>query len=679
MSFLENLFGKKKPAPPAQPVARPSTPATLPPIKGQVAKPASADPAKDKNMIQVFDAYGREMFITKEAWRTSVLPGTLKSNWNDAGQLAGIVISAMNDGFFADVVEAAEQLQRIDSDHSRGTCVYGITLMKNGRLDAAEKVFRKHNEQYGKDGSVLTNLAKIYSARKDEKTAEEILWHALEVDPNQDNGLGWYGAIYHERGGAEAQQAAWRRVAALPASWRAQLWLARTALQTKNLEQALVYYHEALARAGKPVPTDLLMQMSGDLGNAGHLPELLQLTEPHFVAEIHGLPVGNNLIKAHLDLAQIDVARRIVDQLYALKRMDWQKTLSFWDTEIAKARLAVAPPVLKQDLQVAMLTIDGPIWLKPTSPASELFPARTLNGIGVAFLAGTAEIATNSKKIEHQMSDGPGRLCRALPLFLAEQVEFRTNARVQTLVPWIVGEQSGFMLAGVPWTDEDAASHARQAGISSHPPLRVARSDGERDGVRCLPESEAYDGAKNDYVVLTHLKPANEPWTVELRLVRTIDGKCLGDLTAAFTSSKPEEAVPQLAEQLLALLAAQAEVDTLPPAPLYQTPTGPNFPYYLLRMEQLLAVRCAGMDGVKDKWLNSEREIINGNIQQCLNCPQNVPVRLLLAQTLAGMKKIRPEILPEFQDKLALLQKEKPLSEPAQSVVQRLLNEVLAA
>ena len=161
--------------------------------------------------------------------------------------------------------------------------------------------------------------------------------------------------------------------------------------------------------------------------------------------------------------------------------------------------------------------------------------------------------------------------------------------------------------------------------------------------------------------------------------MRTIDGKCLGDLTAAFTSSKPEEAVPQLAEQLLALLAAQAEVDTLPPAPLYQTPTGPNFPYYLLRMEQLLAVRCAGMDGVKDKWLNSEREIINGNIQQCLNCPQNVPVRLLLAQTLACMKKIRPEILPEFQDKLALLQKEKPLSEPAQSVVQRLLNEVLAA
>jgi hypothetical protein len=43
------------------------------------------------------------------------------------------------------------------------------------------------------------------------------------------------------------------------------------------------------------------------------------------------------------------------------------------------------------------------------------------------------------------------------------------------------------------------------------------------------------------------------------------------------------------------------------------------------------------------------------------------------------MKKVRPEILPEFKDKLALLQKEKPLSEPAHGVVQRILNEVLAA
>jgi hypothetical protein len=85
------------------------------------------------------------------------------------------------------------------------------------------------------------------------------------------------------------------------------------------------------------------------------------------------------------------------------------------------------------------------------------------------------------------------------------------------------------------------------------------------------------------------------------------------------------------------------------------------------------------MDGVQNNFISGAREIIDGNIQQCLNCPQNVPARLLLVQTLSAMKKVRPEILPEFKDKLALLQKEKPLSEPAHGVVQRILNEVLAA
>jgi hypothetical protein len=42
------------------------------------------------------------------------------------------------------------------------------------------------------------------------------------------------------------------------------------------------------------------------------------------------------------------------------------------------------------------------------------------------------------------------------------------------------------------------------------------------------------------------------------------------------------------------------------------------------------------------------------------------------------MKNVHPDILGEFRDKLMLLQKEKALSEPAQSVIQRMFNEALA-
>jgi tetratricopeptide (TPR) repeat protein len=643
MSLFDNLFGRKKPkSAPVPP--KPSIPAVLPPKKNQ-----PNDPSKDPNMIKVFDAYGREMFITKEAWRTQVLPGTLKSNWNNAEQLAGVVIGSMNDGFFADVLAAAEQLCRIDPIPARGACAYGIVLMKINRLDEAEKVFQSYIQKHGEDGSILTNLAKVYSARNDHQKAEQILWHGLEVDPNQDNGFGWYAAIHRERGGEAAALDAMRRVAALPGSWRAQLWLARQALQARKLEEALQMYQECLARAAKPVPADLLMQMSGDLGNSGHLPQILQLVEPHFDAKTHGLLVGNNLIKAHLDLGQIDAARRILDQLYALNRMDWKQNLSYWDTELAKARVASAPVDQKTPMQMAMLTIEGPVWLKPTSPAAELFPARTADALAVAFLGCSTEVATNSKRIERQMADASGRMSRALPLFLAEQVEFGSQTRVQTLVPWIANAGGGFVLSGAPWKDEDAANYARQGEI------------------------------KNDYAVTIHLKPNAEPWTAELRLIRTIDAKCLGTLSGTFPSAKPEDGIPVLAQQLLTLLREQAEVEPVSNPPLYQVPVAPHFAYYLLRLEQLLAVRCGGMDGARVDFLSGEREIIDGNIQQCLNLPQNVPARLLLAQTMMAMKRARPDILPEFKDKLALLQKEKPLPEPAQGVVQRMFTEVLAA
>lgn len=59
MSFLGKRFGPKTPPPEAPPV--PAAPA------------APADPAKDPNRIRVHDAYGREMFITKQQWPGNVI------------------------------------------------------------------------------------------------------------------------------------------------------------------------------------------------------------------------------------------------------------------------------------------------------------------------------------------------------------------------------------------------------------------------------------------------------------------------------------------------------------------------------------------------------------------------------------------------------------------------------
>jgi hypothetical protein len=103
-----------------------------------------------------------------------------------------------------------------------------------------------------------------------------------------------------------------------------------------------------------------------------------------------------------------------------------------------------------------------------------------------------------------------------------------------------------------------------------------------------------------------------------------------------------------------------------------------HFPNYLLRLEQLLAVRCATIDKINSGFLNGEREIIDGNLQLCLAFPKSISMRLVLAQTLLGMKKVRPDLVAEFEDKIKLLQKEEPLQEPVQSLLQRILDEATA-
>jgi tetratricopeptide (TPR) repeat protein len=638
MSFFKKLFGigcepapvkVDDPTPPPQPPAQ-----TIEELRN------------DPNLIQVYDKYGQEIFISKEEWRKSVLPGAIKDNWSSPDGLYSTILGALNDGFRTDIIGAAEQLYKIDSNDERGACVWGIVLMEEGHLDRAEKVFRDFNAKHGESGVILTNLAKVFSKRDNKAKAEETLWHALEVDPNQDNGFVWYEAVCRERGGESAGIEAMQRVAAVPNSWRAQLWLAREALKTKDIQKALVFYEESLTRVGTSIPGDLLMQIGGDLGNAGYLKEIIQLVEPRFNVDMHGLIVGNNLIKAHIELGETDAARRILDQLYAKKRPDWKATLNYWDTELAKIHVASTPVVQKDQFKVGMLNLEGPIWLKPTSPAMKFFFEKPANSIRVCFLGSTAEMESQDAVL--QLADGPGRLSRSIPLFLAEQVEMGTRATTQTLAPWATEPSGAFIVSGGRWSDEKAVEYAQ---------------NGE---VKCA------------YVVITHLITNKQSWTVDMRLVRTSDGTCLRDFSESFDSDRLSDTPLRLAQNLLDWLKHDTEIKSQTVPAAYALPATQHLAYYLLRLEQLLAVRCSCMDGVPAGFLSGERAIIEGNIQQCEQTPYSVSVRLLLAQTLLVMKHVRPDIMPEFREQVKLLQDEHPLIDVAQNVVQTIIDEAMA-
>jgi len=614
---------------------------------GPSRAPSASDPATNPNLIRVYDAYGREMFVTKDTWLTSVLPDMIKKAWSDPNQLYPILVQALSDGFEKQIGDAIHHLYETDPEHGRAACLWGIFLLKEGRSKEAERALMDAMDRIGEQGYLLTNLAKVYEAQGTSDRADHTLWHALEVDPNQDNAFSWYWAREKDRKGEDAGIDAVRKVATIPSSWRAQLWLARLELAKRDMTQALALYEEALSRCPKPVPADLLMQMSGDLGNAGQLPDLLRLAEPHFIPEAHGILVGNNLIKAHLDLGKLDAAQSILDKLYALNRPDYQQNLRFWDTAIAKARTEKANS--PEDTNFGMLSIEGPVWLAPGSEGASLFPTKDISAISISVIGGTAELAAPSQTIKRQLANTVGRITRALPLFLTEQIEFCTTARAITLVPWVTENHgAGFVLSGSPWADKDIVEHAKRSGPSSR------------------------------YVVTVHVKSAQEPWSVEVRVLRVRDEKLLADFSSVLDARHFEATIPQLALHLLDSLANQDLVESAEPPPLYQVPQGRHFGDYLLRLEQLLALRCASMEETQRGFLNNEREIIEGNIGLCVDNPSNITVRLLLAKSLAALARVRPEIMSEFKAKLAALSRDKPIADPGQKAIEAVIAQAVS-
>lgn len=596
------------------------------------------DPAKDPNMIKVFDEYGRELFITKQQWRDNVLLGNLEKERDHPDQLYGLIVGAIQDGFAADIISYAEHLKSIDPIPSRGATVLGIVYMEVNRLDDAQRILEEFIAQHGEEGILLTNLAKVYSRRGDNVRAESILWHALELDPNQENGLGWYAIIQKERNGEGADIEAYRRIAKMPQTWRARLWLARDALQHQDLKTADMLYGEALAQAGSPPPSDLLMQMSGDLGNAGYLAEIIRLVGPYFDAAFHGLQVGNNLIKANLDLGHLEEASQILEQLYNQNRPDWKQTLNYWETEIAKARVSrQSKQASSEKLSVSLIGIEGPLWMRDGSPFTSLLQAKS-NIVRIAIL-GSTTIFEHSSEAGLQLTDVPGRFSRAIPLKLAELIHLFTDAAGFALIPWITGQ--GFALFGQAYDDATLVNLAGKGGQAT------------------------------DFIVGFAVDATRLVWKLNMWIVRCADGKRLEGIIFDSPVENIGSAAEELSETLNKWLVTHAGVHKLSLPAWYQGLSQQDEQDYLVRLEQQLAVLCKNFESNSDFSLYNEREILDSALQLCVRQPSNPRVRMLYAQTLRQMKKARAEIVPEFKDKTERFQQKHPLSKEIEVLLEK--------
>lgn len=281
-----------------------------------VRAPQQASHAEPPQLITVYDVHGREIHITRAEWCEKMLLPQLQAKWNKPDELYSLIVGALNDDFVAEVEPASRHLMTIDPIVERGHVIRAIVLMNLGSLDEAECVLLDATTKVGETATILTNLAKVQDTRGEDHKAEATLWKALTLDPNQENGLGWWLARESERSGGADYVKALEKIRALPGSWRATLYLGRYRLAAGEVPAAIELFRSVLADSAQN--HDVLLTISGDMGNAGKIAELVDLSEPYYDPAVHGPQVGLNLLQAYLHLGQLDKGEALLDRLYAL-------------------------------------------------------------------------------------------------------------------------------------------------------------------------------------------------------------------------------------------------------------------------------------------------------------------------------------------------------------------------
>jgi tetratricopeptide (TPR) repeat protein len=646
MSILDRILGRTPTAAPQISAqagkSAPGAPGAPAPVSGlpdvaismQSAPPVPA--ARDEPVIRVYDQFGRTVSIGRETWRRDVLLPNLAANRDNPDELYDLVANALNDGFAADVLESARRLAADDPQPPRGATVLGATLLQLRDFAAARQVLEQALARHPDDPYLLAQLARAVE-HSDPARAGELAWRALALAPNEEFALDWLIANVRAKGGEAAVRAAYARAAQLPGSWRAQLWLARLALDAGDLAGATRLYEEALGRA-TPVPGDLLMQLSGDLGNRGHTQLLLELTRPRFDLDVHGLPVGNNLIRAYLEVGMLAEARALLEQLFAKQRPDWREHLMFWEQKLDDAEQRYGE--VSGPLEVVVMRLDQPVWSRGVLGFENVLPAKAPSAPRIQFVCASGEAAADAGtegKVVSQPTNELGRIARALPMFLAEEIFLRCNARTAFLLPWM--KQGGFILSAKPWTRA------------------------------FLPA----DQAPPDILVFMHVDATHSPWLVRVTIEQPLRPEARPVLleqafelrTAARDSLTLLNDVVTRVTILLALRREDGE-------PGLATPGDDLIPGYLTGIEQALAVGLAARMPGSAPFLHQERAIFDHLFDVALYGAGQVRPRMLLVNALENEARRRPDIVREYLGRLALLQERHPLpaSRAAQLVEQ---------
>lgn len=385
-------------------------------------------------MIECYDAYGRKIVISKNEWKTKVLPDQLEKYKDDDNALYNIILSSINDGFINEVVQSAEHLKEIDRIKERGYTILAIVYMKLLQYDKSEKVLLEYIDKYGKTGTILTNLAKVYYGQGHEDKWLDILWEGIYLDPNQTNGLMWLKSIYNEKEGKESEIKVLDEVSKISGSWFPQVLKGKMYLDNKEIEKALKEYRSIME-----IVKDngyALSIISGDLGASGYADIMVRMISPIYKLDIHGIDLGMNLLRGYLVTKDIENGEKLLSMLLKLERPDLKNYLMNIYNEFEKMKVESTGGELGE-ISISLLTYVSPLWYYSLGDPIWLLPKKSQDCKKVIVLSYANEGIKEESKGHIQREDSIGKLTRAIPFYLGEKIQYETGLSLNVIIPTI--------------------------------------------------------------------------------------------------------------------------------------------------------------------------------------------------------------------------------------------------
>ncbi len=288
----------------------------------------------DDQLITVYTENGQPLKVEREQFRSEMLPQQLKNVMDKPEQLYNTIISAVNDGFHADVLDAAKKLYETDTVKERATTGYGVVLMQNGQLDEAEELFNNFLKEV-KSPVIMTNLAKLNDIRGNKEARYTLLEDALNINPNMDSALEWYCSIINEeKGGQPAIEAALDELEGLAGSWRPAMLLGRAKIMDGKVDEALEHYTDALEVEGHS--PDALVTVTSELGRMGHHAKVISFGLEHYNMQRDDPRAAFNIFQACLHEKNAEPGLQLCEKMKEIPVPDLQNAVAQFKAELEK-------------------------------------------------------------------------------------------------------------------------------------------------------------------------------------------------------------------------------------------------------------------------------------------------------------------------------------------------------